>query len=347
MRKYLFWFLLLVYYAFGGDRYFVIDSSLYRIEHGQMIILKDNIVDIFYISDKPHFVQWQDQEVNVLTFRSIGFIPFIRSNIYKVLSIRGIDRYVGTVAREGVFFIVTDKSLQAIGKDYKISKKIEFRDFEAAFTYSELIVLKNLRSGVFYIYEIDRLDQPIFTVNYSHLLQILKNDHGYFLLALSHIYENQYELLVDLVRDNACHSVLRKKIKVFYDSTFYLVRINSQYLLLQEKGEATLYRITDSLSLMSVKKIPSYYSYFVNGYLFTINQSNLIVYYFRDGEFDPVFSIPNVSFIFYSRDRLYYLSQDSIAGVWKLNSMVFKDDRIYRDNEEIVLYSMPEEVIPI
>ncbi|MCS6955787.1 MAG: hypothetical protein NZM44_05470, partial [Candidatus Calescibacterium sp.] len=67
MGKWLIFIILIILYSWANDKYFIIDSSLYRINKEQRLKLVDNIIDVFYLNDKPYFIQQDGEGINILT----------------------------------------------------------------------------------------------------------------------------------------------------------------------------------------------------------------------------------------------------------------------------------------
>ncbi|MCX7759362.1 MAG: hypothetical protein N2169_07150 [bacterium] len=347
--KCLIFIILIIFYSFASDKYFIIDSSLYRINREQKLKLVDNIIDVFYLNDKPYFVQQDRENINILTIKNVKFIPFLKNqiNVNKVVTIRNVGRYVGTLTKENKFFLFTEKLIYIINSDHTVEKEYVLSDLECVYNDSDTFVLKKVKSNAFLIYNINNLSEPVFTIFATNLNQVVKNNTYYLCLCFSYIYDNQYDLSINYFDKRMRSTIFRKNVKIFYDSIFYILPINDRYILLQEKEEATLYEFSDSFYLNPVRKVESLYSYFAKNYLFTINKNNLTIYYFQDHDFNPIFSIPNVSLIFYSKDKLYYLFYEKFSEIWKLNSLYFKNDLLFQSDEELIFYTLPEEVIPI
>ncbi|MCS7244246.1 MAG: hypothetical protein RMJ36_05895 [Candidatus Calescibacterium sp.] len=349
MGKWLIFIILIILYSWANDKYFIIDSSLYRINKEQRLKLVDNIIDVFYLNDKPYFIQQDGEGINILTIKNVKFIPFLKNQIsvHKVLTIKDAGRYIGTSVRENKFFLFTEKLIYIVNSNHTIEKESVLSHLECVYNNSDTFVLKKVKSNAFLIYNINNLSEPVFTIFATNLNQIVKNNSYYLCLCFSYIYDNQYDLSIIYFNKQMNTTIFRKSVKIFYDSIFYILPINDRYVLLQEKEEATLYEFSDSFYLKPIKKVESLYSYFTKNYLFTINKNNLTIYYFQDYDFYPIFSVPNVSFIFYSKDKLYYLFYEKFSGIWKLNSLDFKNDLLLQGDEELIFYTLPEEVIPI
>jgi len=352
MKRLLIFLILILSFSFCSEKYFIIDSSLVQVEDGKKMILIDNIVDFFYYNNKPYFIQQTESGINILTLYKTRFLPLFpsKNKLQKIFQIKEESQYMGNFIKDQNIFVVFKNNIYIFEKMTKY-KKIKLDTFTCVYYSDELIGLKKLKNGsennAIFVYEVDKLINPLFTVESDNLLQILKGDDFFISLELSQIYQEDYTLKIRYISKDFSKDIFENNVKVFYNSVFYIILLDRNHLLLQTGENANIYNIDQNLNMKLVGSIESFYSYFANPYLFVINKNNLTVYYWTKSEIRPFFSIPNVSFIFYSNSKLYYLFYSKDMNVWVYNYLVIDKDFVFENNEELILYTLPEEVIPI
>ncbi|MEN3015423.1 MAG: hypothetical protein ABDH21_05150 [bacterium] len=351
--------ILTIAYANSNNNLFVIDSKLYSIQDEKKFLLAENIVDIFNYDNKTYLVQQNGDNLTILKVTRYKFIPFINNKTFlrNVTTIKNLDNLIGVEVKKNKIFLVAENKIITLNPNFKVENEIALVSFKTTFLSNSILTLKN--SSSYYIYDIENLNKPLFNVSKGFVLQISKINDYYLGLILQKSeedkLENEYTLEIAIFtnQNNTFHpyTLLQKKVKVSYDSIYYFIPIQNKYIILQEKDESNIYELDmtnkQNPSLKGFKKINSFYSYFEDNLLFTINSENLTIYDLQGNEFNPLLSIPNVNLIFYSKGTLYYLQYNSQFGIWKLSSINFYKNSITNNDLNIPFYSLPEEVIPL
>ena len=343
---------LLVNYSWSLN-YYIVDSSLYKMKDNQQYLITKNVIDFFYYQNNIFFIIRENEDLAIFKFSKTKFLPFFnKERIQKIATIKNDNRYIASFTYLDKIFILTNKSVYLFDKGLSLKKYLDLLDnFYLTNTFKNNLVIKNTKNNLYFVYNISDTRKPIFTIDFDYFIQGIESDNYYILMGLNHLYDNEYNLLVK-IKDKKNSTLnflnlLSQKVKVYYDSTFYLIPINDNYILFHQKDKLTLYQLINYSLLKPVYFIESYYSYFVNNYLFTIDKSNLSVYYFENNFLTPLFSIPRVNFIFYFQEKVYYLFYDENDQVWKYTYISFDNKLPVKSEEEIIFYNLPEEVIPV
>ncbi|MFN4220464.1 MAG: hypothetical protein ACK4GJ_06065 [bacterium] len=347
-------FLLLISFAlafsFANDKkYFIIDSSLYRIENEKKFLILDNVEDLFYYQGTPFFVQLNENQISIFQLKKTKLIPFLqnRESVRKIADIKTSEKYLGNFQFKNQIFILTNKSVYLLEKNYFPTLLEKWENFECVNIFQNTFALKNIKNNLYYVYENKYPLNYLFNSNFDILLQVSKINQSYLVLGLNQLYGNQYNLNLKYINPKNNITLFSKPVSVFYDSIFYFIPINEKYVLLQEKDKVGLYQMVNDSFLKEISEIPSFYSYFTNNYLFVINNENLNIFLWQDYDFYPLFSIPKVNFIFFLSDTLYYLFYDLHEEVWKMGNLKIEQNSPIQYYQEIVFFKLPEEVIPI
>ncbi|MFN3477909.1 MAG: hypothetical protein ACK4ZM_00890 [bacterium] len=337
-------------FSFANDKkYFIIDSSLYRIENEKKFLILDNVEDLFYYRNVPFFIQINENQISIFQLKKVKLVPFLqnRESVQKIADIKTSEKYLGNFQFQDQIFILTNNSVYLLQKNSFPTLLDKWENFECVNVFQNTFALKNVKNNLYYIYENKYPLTYLFSSNFDILLQVSKVNQGYFVLGLNQLYGNQYNLNLKYINPKNDTTLFSKPVSVFYDSIFYIIPINENYILLQEKDKVGLYQMVNDSFLKKISDIPSFYSYFTNNYLFVVDNENLNIFLWQDSDFYPLFSIPKVNFIFFLFDNLYYLFYDFQEEIWKMSSLKIEQNSPVQYCQEMVFFKLPEEVIPV
>lgn len=342
--------LFLTFFTNAKEKFLIIDYNLYKVTENSKELLTSNIIDLFTLNGKTYLIKIENDNLYILSLKNYKFLPFVNNKpiLKTVFKIKNINNYLGTIIKENKIIIITQKSIIYLNNNFEIENKIDLNNNICVYKSLNNIAIKN--TNTYYIYEVDNIKKPIFSILTDSLIQVTQIKNNYLALTSSQIYENKHLISITYHDNQKTHTILSQISPIHYDSLFYIIPINDQsndnkYFFLQEKEELTLFQITPNNHLKQLKKIKSYYSYYQDNYLFVISENNLTVYKLQNIEPHPLFSIPNVNYIFYYPSKLYYLCYEN--NIWKFKSISFYNNDIFlEDDMEIIFYNLPEEVIP-
>jgi len=340
--------------------YVILDNSLYYASGRKMELILDNIIDFTYVDDNIILFQKNNYLLSIYSLDKnvknddwLNFIPFFRREhrIKKLVEFDlGKNEYVGNIVKyyskniSKLFVLLTQSVvvLQKDNKNIKATNFMNFNDYKIVYTSSDFLTFQ--KDTNFYVYDVDNITKPLFTLSNVNLLQVLKMKE--FFISLCTTKDYNY-LVVKLFKDGIFKDLYYQAVRISYDSLFYMLPINDSFIAIQKNYNLTIFELDSYQNILKeVETYPSYYSYFQDNYLFVLNLDNLSVFYLNNQNFDPLFSIPYVSYFYFDKGELFYVFYDKGDKIWKL-SIVSLKDKLLIEKDRIPLYSFPEKIIPL
>jgi len=366
--------------------YLILDNTLYYVDNNETQTMLKNIIDFNYL-DENNVILFQKEQnsINIYILSKttynksiINLFPFLKDSkitkeVKKLYTINlEKNEYVGNIIKKDeksniskilvlLSNLITEIELK--GKNIVNIKKLVLNQLSIDYLSPTFLTLQ--KENEYYIYDPENLKKPLLNLNNTKIIQVSKINSSLIFLCLENnnlpkISKKEDYLVLKLVENNKIENLYYEPTKVSYDSLYYIFPLNDDMIGLQINSNLKIFKLIkpnsnpNSDNNSKIKKIielKSYYSYFENNYLFTLNMDNLSIFTLKEDNLEPLFSIPNINYFYFKDQVLFYTLYDKDYNIWKLYSILLLPDKdlskenVLIEKEELTLYTLPEKII--